>query len=263
MRKGMELGADDYLVKPFSRIDLINAVKVRLERANELQNQIKELKSNILYSVPHELQTPLNVIIGFSKSMKEDFDTLSIEDVTEMSRAIYDSGIRLSSTINKFLMLINVELNGPEKTFAKLLLTQSDMAALAQNIAQKYSRTDDLVLKCPDIELTVIKEWLLFALCELIDNAFKFSCHDGKVIITGEKVKNKIRISISDHGIGFPSGVMEKIYAFTQFDRKIYEQQGTGLGLFLAKTIINLHRGEILIESTQKIGSNIIIDLPQ
>ncbi len=263
MRKGMELGADDYLVKPFSRIDLLKAVKVRLERATEMQKQIKELKCNILYCVPHELQTPLNVIVGFSKSMNEDFGSLSIEDITEMSRAIYDSGIRLSSTVKKFLMLINVELNKPEKTFTRVLFTNSDICAMTQNIAQKYSRTDDLVIKCPDIELTVIKDWFLFVLSELIDNAFKFSCHGGKVIIAAEKVKNKIRIAISDNGIGFPPGVTEKIYAFTQFDRKIYEQQGAGLGLFLAKKIISLHGGEILIESKQKIGSNIIIDLPQ
>jgi K+-sensing histidine kinase KdpD len=261
-RKGMELGADDYLVKPFTRITLLNAIKTRLKKAKDNMKQIKQFKSNIIYSLPHEMQTPLNVILGFSKTLKDDSADLSKEEIAEISSYIYDSSVRLSEVIKKFVMLTNVELNKDRKSFSRVAITEKKIRKLAGEIAAKYDRTGDLILEITDIELHIINDWFLFALEELIDNAFKFSEKGGKVTVKSLKDEQNINFIISDNGRGFPPEFCEKIGAFMQFDRKTNEQQGVGLGLFIAKQIVNLHKGEMHIKSSLNFGSDIIMKFP-
>lgn len=263
LRQGMEAGADDYIVKPFTRMTLLNALTTRLAKAKDNQKQIKQFKNNIIYSVPHELQTPLNVIIGYCKMMKEEPDNLTREEITEMCSDIHDSAVRLAEVVRKFLMLTDVELNKDRKTFSRVNINTKTVSKLAGQIADKYQRNSDLVLEIADFELDSVKEWFLFALGELIDNAFKFSVPGAIVTVKSFRDDKNITLTISDHGRGFPPDSVEKINAFVQFDRKTKEQQGTGLGLFIAKQIFLLHGGEMFINSTVNNGSDIIVKFPE
>jgi DNA-binding response OmpR family regulator len=262
LRQGMELGADDYIVKPFSRDTLLNAIKTRLNKANKSQQEINRLKNNIIYSVPHELQTPLNVIMGYCKTMKDESANLTRNEIAEMSRDIYESATRLSEVSQKFLMLADVELNKDRIHFSKAKIDKNIISKLAVEISGKYNRSDDLSLEMADIEIKILKDWFIFAISQMIDNAFKFSQPGEKVTVSTEQKNKHINIIISDHGRGFPPECVNKINAFTQFDREKYEQQGIGLGLYLAKQIIVLHDGEMTINTFLNTGSKINIKLP-
>ncbi|MDD4226701.1 MAG: hypothetical protein PHS40_07495 [Mariniphaga sp.] len=88
LRKGMELGADDYLVKPFTRRELLKTIEARLKKLFDNESRIKQLKESIVITIPHELRTPLNGILGFSKIIKDNCDILAHDEIIEMADAI-------------------------------------------------------------------------------------------------------------------------------------------------------------------------------
>jgi two-component system, sensor histidine kinase and response regulator len=262
LRKGMEMGADDYLIKPFNREELLNTIHIRLEKYAESQDQINRLKNNIIYSLPHEMQSPLHVIISFSKIMTEFAEIISSKDISEIGNAIYNSGNRLFKIIQKFLMFINIELNKDKIILNKIKINSSKMEDFAKNVAEEFGRKNDLIIKFANFELTVLNDYFFFAFNELINNAFKFSKKGQSVVIEAKKNNNILELNIHDQGTGFPDGGIDKIDAFMQFDRKIMEQQGIGLGLFLAKQIVKLHEGKMDIKSSPKSGTDICLLIP-
>lgn len=103
MRKGMQLGADDYLTKPFTSEELVTAIETRLIRKKSLQkyyeSQFDDIKTSIVKSLPHEFRTPLNGILGFAQYLKVESD-LPAEEVKEIGALIYKSGQRLHHLLN-------------------------------------------------------------------------------------------------------------------------------------------------------------------
>src|SRR3954471_17395475 len=118
VRKGMELGADDYLTKPFTHKELMAAVNTRLDKQAELQRQsdkkLDELRGNITMALPHELRTPLNGIMGLASLMVEDHAKMKPAEVLDSAKYIYESAMRLHRLIENFLVFSQIELMGRE-----------------------------------------------------------------------------------------------------------------------------------------------------
>src|SRR3954462_13273538 len=108
MRHGMELGADDYLPKPFTIEALYAAVEARIKKAqalrDEAEKKLADLRDNISMMLPHEMRTPLNGILAFGEILASEAATLPPQEVTEMGRTIHDSGKRLERSIENFLI---------------------------------------------------------------------------------------------------------------------------------------------------------------
>ena len=108
MRKGMELGADDFLTKPFAMPDLLKAIDARMRKQTVVkqaaEKKLTELRENISLMLPHELNTPLVGILGFGEIIHSCADSLSVEELTEMGKNIMDSGLRLERLIQNFLV---------------------------------------------------------------------------------------------------------------------------------------------------------------
>src|SRR5512133_138324 len=114
MRHGMELGADDYLPKPFTLDALYAAVDARLRKVQavrqEAEKKLADLRDNISLMLPHELRTPLNGILAYGEILTADAANLPAEEVAEMGQVIYDSGKRLERLIENFLIYAQIEL---------------------------------------------------------------------------------------------------------------------------------------------------------
>src|SRR5688572_17174772 len=114
MRRGMELGADDYLTKPFTHKELMAAVNARLEKQADLQRQsekkLDELRGNITMALPHELRTPLNGILGLASLMIDDHTTMPAAEVLESAKFIHESALRLHRLIENFLVYSQIQL---------------------------------------------------------------------------------------------------------------------------------------------------------
>ena len=263
IREGMSLGADDYLTKPFTSKELFNAVEVRLSRSTDqgqaLKRKLKHFSNQFSASSYHEINTPLTGVISTSRFLLDNFSSMEMKDIKEMLQMVVDSGQRLHRTFNnstlgnRILMAKLSEDTAQLATFAKGTTTEPCriLDSIVKESTHKYNRTKDLVASIAKIELSLAipQEYFEKVITEILDNAFKFSDAGSPIQFTAELTSEGYEITIIDNGRGFKTGAVRKIDAFQQFDRIYYEQQGSGIGLFLAKSLTEINDGIFLIKS--------------
>lgn len=271
MRQSMELGADDYLAKPFTFQELQGALQVQLKKKRlaekEAQKKLEQIRTNIATSLPHELRTPLTAILGFSSIMATQSSTLERHEVTEIARTIHGSALRLQRLFENFLMFSHIELLETDPEEVKRLLHVTNQAApllgrTAQAKAQQYGRPGDLVLHLSHANVALSKDYLTKIAEEILDNAFKFSSPGTPVTVQSQVEHDTVVVTFQDRGQGMKPEEIPDLGAFNQFDRALHEQQGVGLGLTIAARLVRLHGGTFAIRSKPNFGTTIRIKLP-
>jgi two-component system sensor kinase len=266
-REGMILGADDYITKPFDIDLLIKSIKSRLfkekKRKKSECNKLETLQQNISYAIPHELLTPLNGIIGLSGLLKDPDNEIDEKEVREFSAAIYDSGSRLLSTLQKFIYYTEIELllnNERKKTQLKGQFTKSgenELEEQSQIIAKKFNRESDIELTIKSFDAKIPSFHFEIIIANILDNAFKFSKSGDKVEVEVELDDSYVHVTIVDNGVGFDGITIREIGAFSQFNRLKMEQQGLGLGLITSQKLMNFYEGKLNISENKPKGSRI------
>ena len=264
IRKGMILGADDYITKPFDIDLLINSIKSRLEKAANRKSSEKEkretLQNNISKVIPHELLTPLDGIIGVSSIMKEYATDMSPEEIQQFSEAILESGNRLYDTIKKFIYHTEVELLLNDESKKDLLQSEIiEFGALmlsnqCEQVATKHNRLSDLKINPNIFNAKISLSHFEIIISNIVDNAFKFSKKGDAVRIEVVTDETFVHISVFDEGIGIDGITKKNIEVFTQFNRDKMEQQGLGLGLITAIKLLEFYKGEIRFLSNKEKG---------
>jgi len=272
IRTGMELGADDYITKPCTPQELLKAIAIRIEKQKTIsrksQQTLDELRTNISMSLPHELRTPLNAIMGFSELILSEYHVLKESDILEMIGQIQTSGHRLYRLIQNFLLYAELEIaatnpellkemRNSEFSCVKSLLTQK-----ARQQAKHANRVDDLQLNLHDSSVAIDSVRLAKIVEELLDNAFKFSL-EGTPVLLSTLVENQTFIlSVKDQGRGMTADQIAQLEAYRQFDRKLYQQAGLGLGLAIVQRLAELHGGKFKIESLPQQETIVCVSLP-
>jgi len=269
-RKGMNMGADDYLEKPSTKEELLNAIAVCLEKQKAIEKRVtakmESLRSSITLSLPHELQTPLAGIMGLSELMMMQKEEIDVSEVYEYAEAIHNSSKRLHRLIQNYLLyskLLLLRSQGQQK-FISDYPTDSQIVirSICDRKAIECDRLDDLEIDLVDIELNISSEDLIKIIEELIDNAFKYSTTGTKVSLNSQIVNSQWMLTIEDRGRGMSKEQIADIGAYMQFDRQRYEQQGMGLGLVIARTLIEFYGGTIKVQSQEKLGTKMAIVIP-
>jgi len=273
MRHGMELGADDYLPKPFTIEALYAAVDARLKKAKtvreEAERKLADLRDNISMMLPHELRTPLNGILAYGEILVADAETISPKDIAEMGQVIYDSGRRLERLVENFLIYAQLELlNSDPQNLHSLLRKQTPspvpiIEQRAREQAVLARRPQDLELQLANVPAPISDEYLTKIVEELLQNAFKFSSANSIVRVVFSDSENSVLLSVSDNGRGFSTEHITKVGAYMQFDRKLHEQQGLGLGLTIVRRLTELHGGTLTIQSHKGAGTTVTVKLPK
>lgn len=273
IRQGMELGADDYLTKPFTAAELLNTVHTRLEKRAQLDEIINQrmgtLRGNIILALPHELRTPLSVILGFSDLIMTDAPSMDAARIVEMSRHINNAGMRLYRLIENFLTYAHTEiiLTDPEQREAmlasRMLYPLSAIENYAVMKARQHEREADLKLDIEDVPaISILEDSLKKIIEELVDNACKFSQKGQPIVIRARVEGNWYIITVSDSGRGMTPEQIQSIGAYMQFERRIYEQQGMGLGLVICRRLAEFHGGKLEIRSQHGEGTTVEIRIP-
>ena len=271
-RRGMTLGADDFLVKPFTGTELMTAIETRLARHKEMimeaERKLVQLRSSITLALPHELRTPLASILGFAEIIGDESGELPASEIARFGKMIHRAGKRLERLLENFTIYAQIEVaaSDPQKV-AGLRNTQLPNTAellriLCKTSAATYRREADLTLVLSDAPVAMSAQFLRKTCEELIDNAFKFSEAGKEVTVTAGKVDNKFVISIEDRGRGMTSHQLASMGAYVQFERRFHEQQGTGLGLIIAKKLVEIHGGTLEFVATAGGGLTTIVSLP-
>src|SRR5689334_1374193 len=209
MRHGMELGADDYLPKPFTIEALYAAVETRLKKAqtlrDEAEKKLADLRDNISMMLPHELRTPLNGILAYGEILSTDANSLPPAEIAEMGQVIHESGKRLERLIKNFLIYSQIELLGtdPQRTSAlrkkQTPLPRKIVEARATQQAQTFGRMADMTIDLTDKPAAISEEYLTKIVDELVHNAFKFSKAGTAIQISLFPSDKALTLSVSDH----------------------------------------------------------------
>ncbi|HEX7071180.1 MAG TPA: hybrid sensor histidine kinase/response regulator, partial [Rhodothermales bacterium] len=246
VRAGMNLGADDYLTKPFTRAELLQLVEARLVHharfRKRFEEQIEALRSSILLALPHELRTPLTGVLGFSQILLEDLHQLDPKDAQEMLASIHNAGKRLQRVVENFVLYVQLRENDAQKPLSlgdEPCCSEHDVVeeeALRQ--ADERGRVTDLRLDLHAVSASVPPSYMRKICSEIIDNGFKFSDPGQPVEVRWFGRGKQAVLEVADNGRGMTPQQIAAIGALRQFERDLHEQQGIGLGLATAHLLV-------------------------
>ncbi|MBE0697566.1 MAG: response regulator, partial [Anaerolineaceae bacterium] len=238
-----------------------------LSAANAQLARAARLKDTFLASMSHELRTPLNAILNISETLQEQvYGEMNPTQQKSLHR-IEESGRHLLVLINDILDLSKIGAGKLELIWdlvAVSLLCQASLQFIDE-AARKKNQKVHLTID-PDVKnVWADQRRLKQILVNLLSNAVKFTPQDGEVslIVTGDKVRKQVRFTVSDTGIGISPDRMEYLFKpFIQLDNSLARQyEGTGLGLALVYSLIELHGGGIRVESEVNKGSQFMVTL--
>ncbi|WP_417455614.1 PAS domain-containing sensor histidine kinase [Kiloniella sp.] len=251
-----------------SDITAIKEAQNTLLKAKETAELASRAKSEFLANMSHELKTPLNCIIGFSEIlMSEMFGQHSNPKYKEYSEAINGSSIHLLELISEILDQSKIELGNvaldEEDVHLETILDECKTL-----VKERSSQANiEITIECPEnlptfsLDRLKIKQTVL----NLLTNSIKFTDPNGKVQITAGLTGNEeLEIKVSDNGIGIaPDEIQWVTQPFTQVaESKTRNHDGTGLGLSIAKSFVELHQGELSIDSALGQGTTVCLHFP-
>jgi len=259
------------LVESFARQAAIAIENVRL--FNEIQEQSTQLevanrhKSEFLANMSHELRTPLNAIIGFSEVLQQKMFGELNDQQSDYLADIVSSGRHLLSLINDILDLSKIEAGRTELqlTTFSLAAALGNAVTLVRERATSHGITLELHVEPPLDTVVADERKLKQVVVNLLTNAVKFTPDGGQVTLRAAEMDGRVRITVSDNGIGIAPEDQERVFEEFQQARHQTAQsrEGTGLGLTLSKRFVELHGGTLTLESELGKGSTFTVTLPR
>jgi two-component system sensor histidine kinase ChiS len=277
--KALQQGAYDYIVKPFAPEIILPVIERGLEKSRISQRNLElthvtkkmkeldQMKSDLLDTITHEFSTPIAIIKAYIDMYIDGHLDPSSTRYLEGLKSIRSAVIRLERLVMNLLTLSMGRGKTLELKKEKILIQDIISSALTQLREDITKKNINVLLNIepnlPTVEGDPTK--LSIAMLNLVDNAVKFNKPNGAIRISASRLEksNGIGVAISDTGIGIPDEKISQLYnPFTQVDMSsTREHQGTGLGLAVAKTIIEAHGGKLTLKSKVGKGTTFIFVL--
>jgi signal transduction histidine kinase len=265
-----EIGAGDFSGRlEVANRDEIGKLAARVNStSDELQHVYRELevasqhKSDFLATMSHELRTPLNAIIGFSEVLHERMFGELNERQAEYVGDVLEAGRHLLSLINDVLDLSKVEAGRMELVLSQVSLSATLRSGLTMH-AERASRGGvalELELDQEELVVEADERKLRQVVFNLLSNAVKFTPPGGRVDVTAGLSDGVVEVAVADTGFGIAPG--DRNLIFDEFQQARGTQDGTGLGLPIARKFIELHGGRLWVESTPGSGSTFRFTMP-
>lgn len=273
--KGFEIGAADYVTKPFNSAELLSRVRTHielsqkrkalllmnegleklvkertseLEIANERLQDLDKAKSYLLNLLSHELNTPINGIKGFAQLLK---DTLKGTEDEELVDSIIESSLRLKKFADISMLITSLKSNKYKMKFQPY-----DINSILNETIFRYKdkfEEKQLTLKNDfgnEENILEIDPHLISKCFELVvENAYKYNSQNGEVSIIVKDNDNLLTITVKNTGNGFPKEYLDEPFSMFKSDEIMHHQDGYGLGLTTVKLIMESHSGSIEINN--------------
>ena len=270
VRKGMTVGADDYLCKPVVVSDLLNSIQTRLARrqaqvARE-QGRVRQWAADFGRVLSHELRTPLGVIGPSLELLDQVASENSLEEVREVSQFAQSGASRLGEAVKRVELYVSLAAPKGADPVARGTWSGAPsevvIALAGAEVAEKWHRASDLRLELDRVTLGVDAEYFLPSIRELLDNAFKFSKAGTQVTVGLRVAGDRVQFTVTDAGCGMTAEQIAEVTAFRQFGRSEREQQGLGIGLAIATRLAERMQGRLLLRPNPTGGLTAQLELP-
>jgi two-component system, OmpR family, sensor kinase len=252
-------------------IELMRSQETLARQAALLEEQLAHeqrlalMQRNFVSMASHEFRTPMTVIDGHARRLDKIKDTIAPAEIGERAGKIRSAVLRMTQLIENLLNSSRLIDGG-----ASLYLNPApmDVAALLREVCQLHREMVpglQVVERFAPGPVPMIGDAkLLFqAFSNLLSNAVKYSPSGGAIEVTMEIAPNEVVVAVSDHGIGIPAADLERLFERYHRGSNVSGIVGTGVGLYLVKTAVDLHRGAVGVESKEGDGSCFTVRLPR
>ncbi len=281
--KAFEVGAVDYIPKPFNINELVNRVKTQLElkysrdvienqnkllaEQNETLKNLVSTKDKFFSIIAHDLKNPFNTLLNFSQLLCSNLHRYDFEKIEKFVKIIQDSASKGYKLLENLLEWSRSQMGRiefrPEKinlqTVFEDISTLLSNTAISKNISLKINESLENFILFADMNMTRT------ILRNLISNALKFTHNYGEVKVSSRIMEsNWVEICVSDTGIGISQENIAKLFRIEEHltTKGTAQEIGTGLGLILCKEFVEKHNGKIWCESEVGRGSKFYFTLP-
>ncbi len=240
------------------KVKLKNDLRLHQLEAEKLL-ETDRIKSNFFANISHELRTPLTLIIEPLRELKEKIKEGGTRHTIELMER---NARRLLLLINQLLDIAKIEAGS-----MKLQVSRKNVIEFLRRIVMSFESTAKLkqvnlvfFSELNDLEILFDADKIEKVMYNLLSNALKFTKEDGRILVSVEKNKDRLYVTVEDTGIGIPSSVLPNIFnRFYQVDNGLNKNsEGTGIGLSLTKELIEMHRGQIEVQSQINEGTKFI-----
>ena len=264
-------GGGDFSVQDFETLSIladIAGVAVEqtrlfneLQQANAELNDLDQIKTDFIAIASHELRTPLSVILGYVSFLRDEADPRMAEQFDNVLQA----AVHLRTLIQDMLNLRYVDAGT-----AMLTRQQVDLVALvhklnleADETAVAKEQTVQVIIQADSLPVLIDQDMMEVIIGNLLNNAVKFTPRAGRIEVVLQRKGREAWFRIKDSGMGVPDDQLQRIFKrFYQVESPLRRQhEGMGLGLSIAKELVELHGGRIWAESSNQNGSEFIIAL--
>lgn len=275
IRKGRLSDADLYLTKPFATGEVAELIQTQLGRSFERQQRrekaLESLKKNMMQILNHEFRTPLTYVTAYYEMLENSLEGLNYR---EHLRGIQAGCDRLTLLVSDLIVLVDLRSGAMTEQFQQQAHPITHLPRMVQSVidskqklaAEKRVRIE--FTSPTDLPAILGEPVALQAIFEhILDNSIKFSRPSpdkpGLVRVDIYTLDDHIHLAFQDEGPGIPAAMHERIFdLFEQHNRTVMEQQGAGIGLTIAKALVELHNGRIQVTSAEHQGSTFTVILP-
>ncbi|MEX0722789.1 MAG: hybrid sensor histidine kinase/response regulator [Gracilimonas sp.] len=280
--EGFKSGGVDYITKPFQKEETLARINTHLKirflqkqlndrinvlRHREIQlSRLNQKKDDLVRMVSHDIKNPLTGIIGLVKLMRES-DKISAEEQKQMLKVVENSGSNLLNMVSEVLDRESKKAEPETLEYAKTNISDLLERVISVNKAKSLVKEISLTAKVEPEKLEAIidQNKIEIAINNLVSNALKFTPTKGKITVIASQQEENLVFEIRDTGIGIPKKLQEDLF---KDPAKVSRtgtggESGTGLGLDIVQLYVELHDGEIWVESELDKGTQFYIKIPQ
>jgi PAS domain S-box-containing protein len=236
-----------------------------LEKSEKELKSLNDSKDKFFSIIAHDLKSPFQSILGFYNILKEDFDSLSKEEIEYIIKNMGEGTKNLYALIENLLEWSRVQLGKIDlvkENFNLSELIKSVINLLKGNAIKKYIKIEttfeDNIFVYADIKM------INSVLTNLLSNSLKFTNKGGRIIISAIEEKRQVKITLEDTGIGMDKKTLADLFRIDKniSRRGTENEKGTGLGLLLCKEFIERNNGKLKVKSKVNLGTTFIFTLP-
>jgi CheY-like chemotaxis protein len=280
--EGRRRGAELYITKPFNSLALKELVESQLDRTfalRDVQEQnLLERKRDIMKLINHEFRTPLTYVTAYYEMLADSLENLEeAVNLQDYLRGIQTGSKRLTKLVEDLIRVMDFRTGEAAAQFEQGARRIENIGELLHHASRARKREAkaagaEIVVQIAE-ELPAVfgqPSAISDAFDRLIDNAIKFSSvrtnkkRNSHIFLRAMATSQYVCVSVEDQGIGFPPYIGEQLFdPFFQYNRERFEQQGSGAGLAIVKSIVDLHQGRLEVSSNEGEGSTFRMLLPR